>query len=82
MKNINDICILIQARLGSERVPNKMLRPFADTTLVDILFKKLKKSTIIPSNNIIFSVYEQELKQVANTHGITIFNRSKKISNV
>ena len=41
MKDINDICILVQARLGSERVPGKMLRPFANTTLVDILFDKL-----------------------------------------
>ena len=41
MKDINDICILVQARLGSTRVPGKMLRPFAGTTLVDILFEKL-----------------------------------------
>ena len=43
MKDIKDICILVQARLDSQRVPGKMLRPFADTTLVDILFEKLKK---------------------------------------
>ena len=46
MKNINDICILIQARLGAQRVPGKMLRSFANTTLVDILFQKLKSSKI------------------------------------
>ena len=44
MKNINDICVLVQARLGSQRVPGKMLRPFANTTLVDILLKKLTQS--------------------------------------
>ena len=49
MKNIKDVCILVQARLGSQRVPGKMLRPFANTTLVDILFKKLKSSKI-PNN--------------------------------
>jgi hypothetical protein len=76
MKNINDICILIQARLGSERVPSKMIRPFADTTLVDILFDKLKMSKIIPTQNIYFSVYENELKDIANKHGINIFHRS------
>ena len=52
MKNINDICVLVQARLGSQRVPGKMLRPFANTTLVDILLKKLTQSSIIPKNNI------------------------------
>ena len=77
-KNINDICILIQARLGSQRVPGKMLRPFADTTLVDILFNKLKQSAVIPHENIYFSVYENELKNVGNRHGINIFSRSKQ----
>lgn len=78
MKDIKDVCILIQARLGSQRVPGKMLRPFAGTTLVDILFEKLKKSTVIPKENIYFSVYEEELKDVGEKHGINIFNRSKE----
>ena len=77
LKNINDICILVQARLGSQRVPGKMLRPFVGTTLVDILFEKLKTSTVIPQKNIHFSVYEEELKEVANKHNINIFHRSE-----
>ena len=68
MKNINDICIVVQARLGSTRVPGKMLRPFAGTTLVDILFEKLKSSKVIPQNNIYFSAYEDELKKVGDKH--------------
>ena len=40
MKKIEDVAILIQARLSSTRIPKKMIRPFADSTLVDILFKK------------------------------------------
>ena len=36
MKNIKDVCFIIQARLNSERVPNKMIRNFNDSTLVDI----------------------------------------------
>ena len=78
MKNINDVCVVIQARLGSTRVPGKMLRPFAGTTLVDILFEKLNSSKIIPSKNIYFSAYEDELKQVALKNSINIFNRSKQ----
>ena len=78
MKNIKDICIVVQARLGSQRVPNKMLRPFAGTTLTDILFDKLKQSKIIPKNNIYFSAYEQELKDVARKHKINTFYRSKE----
>tara|TARA_B100000287_G_scaffold433356_1_gene494881 strand:- start:108 stop:788 length:681 start_codon:yes stop_codon:yes gene_type:complete len=80
MKNINDVCIVIQARLGSTRVPGKMLRPFAGTTLVDILFEKLKSSKVIPTQNIYFSAYEEELKEVAMNHCIHIFDRSKESS--
>ena len=78
IKNINDICIVVQARLDSKRVPNKMLRPFADTTLVDILFKKLTSSKVIPKENIYFSVYEDRLKQVGGKYGINIFSRSEE----
>lgn len=81
MKNLNDICIIVQARLGSQRVPGKMLRPFANTTLVDILFNKLKSSEIIPLQNIFFSVYEEQLKKVAEKHNINIFNRSEQSAN-
>ncbi len=81
MKNINDICIIVQARLGSQRVPGKMLRPFNGTTLVDILFDKLKSLKNIPLNNIYFSAYEEELKEVAKKHNINIFNRSKQSAN-
>ena len=76
-KNIQDICLIVQARLGSQRVPNKMLRPFANTTLVDILFEKLKSSKIMPLENIHFSAHEEELKEVANKHNINIFHRSE-----
>jgi CMP-N-acetylneuraminic acid synthetase len=78
MKNINDICIVVQARMGSQRVPGKMLRSFADTTLTDLLFEKLSKSKVIPKSNIYFSAYESELKEVGKKHGINIFDRSKE----
>jgi CMP-N-acetylneuraminic acid synthetase len=77
-KNINDICIIVQARMGSQRVPGKMLKSFADTTLTDILFDKLTKSTIIPKSNIYFSAYEDELKEVGRKYGINVFDRSKE----
>ncbi len=80
-KKIDEICIMVQARLGSQRVPGKMLRPFADTTLVDILFDKLKKSKIIPLSNIWFSAYEEELHTVAKNHNINIFHRSEASAN-
>ena len=36
MKSIDDIAVVIQARLGSQRVPQKMIRPIAGTTLTDV----------------------------------------------
>ena len=81
MKKIEDVCVVVQARLGSQRVPGKMLRPFAGSTLTDILLDKLKFSQVIPKKNIFFSAYEQELKDVAHKHGIQIYNRSEKSAN-
>ena len=77
MKKIEDICILVQARLGSTRVPQKMIRPFANSNLVEILFEKLKKSSIIPIENIRFSAWDEELKQIATEHNICIHHRTE-----
>ena len=78
MKNINDICVVVQARLSSQRIPGKMLKPFAGTTLTEILLRKLNYSTIIPKNQIYFSAFEQELKDVASKNSINIFHRSEQ----
>jgi CMP-N-acetylneuraminic acid synthetase len=78
MKKINDICVVVQARLGSQRVPKKMIRKFNDTTLVDLLFSKLIRSKIIPKSNIYFSAYEEELKDISKKYGINVFDRSKE----
>ena len=81
MKRIEDVCVVVQARLGSERVPGKMLRDFAGTTLVDLLLTKLQKSKVIPSENIYCSLYEEELKDVARKYNVNIFNRSEESAN-
>jgi len=78
-KNKDDICVIIQARLSSERVPNKMLKPFADTTLLDIALQKIVKlNSINPSTAFYLSAYEEELKERALYYGLPIFHRSKK----
>ena len=80
MKKIDDICILIQARLASERVPGKMLKPFAGTTLLDILCNKLEKSKFLKKKNIYFSLYEEDLKTTVKKYKFNIFNRSEQSS--
>jgi CMP-N-acetylneuraminic acid synthetase len=78
MKNIDDVCVVIQARLSSERVPRKMIRPFAETNLTDIAVKKILSSNIIPKQNFYLSVHEQELKDVAIKNDVNIFHRSEE----
>jgi len=76
MKNINEIAFVVQARLSSPRVPRKMIKPFAHSNLFEIILDKLLKSRIIPKENIFASVYEQELKDIAESKEINIFERS------
>jgi len=81
MKSISDIVFIIQARLNSERVPQKMIRPFGDSNLFDIAIKKLLKSKVLPKENIYVSVYENTLKDIAKDHGVNIYERSKESAN-
>ena len=76
MKNINEVAVVIQARLSSQRCPRKMIRPFADTTLTDLILKKLLKSSVIPKENIYLAVHEPELIDIGNKYGINVFKRS------
>ena len=78
MKNISDVCVVIQARLSSERTPRKMIRPFAGTNLTEIAVKKILSSNIIPKQNFYLSVHEQELKDVGIQNDVNIFYRSKE----
>jgi len=75
-----DISIVVQSRLSSTRVPNKMLKPFAGTTLVDVLLNKLTNLKTLPSSNIYFCAYENELLDVAQKYSINIIKRSKESS--
>jgi len=77
MKNIEEILFIIQARNNSERVPNKMLRPFSGTNLFEIALEKIKK-TKIPPENFRASVYEDSLSEITKKHGFIPYRRSLK----
>lgn len=81
MKNRNDICVIIQARLGSERVPRKMNKPFAKTTLLDIALEKVKKCKNFPIENFFLSAYEPELQKIAERQKVNVFERSEVSAN-
>ena len=76
MKKLSEVLIVTQARLSSQRVPYKMLRPLGKTNLFELVLTKLKASEYLPDSNIYASVYEPELKQVAKNVGIQTYMRS------
>tara|TARA_R100000388_G_C7202594_1_gene139357 strand:+ start:16 stop:690 length:675 start_codon:yes stop_codon:yes gene_type:complete len=78
MKKIEDIAIVIQARLGSQRIPQKMIKPFAGTTLTDIFMEKVKKCKSFPIDNFYLSANEPELIDIARKHKINVFLRSRE----
>lgn len=78
MKNINDIFFFIQARTGSTRVPNKMLKPFVDSSLFEIAVKKMLKSSIIPKDNFYLSIMDDELFDIAKKYDVKTFKRSEE----
>ena len=74
MKNIKDICFVIQARLSSERTPGKMMKTFAGSSLVEIVCQKINKSKVIPKKNFYFSAYEKEIIDI-KTDDIKYLNK-------
>lgn len=81
MKNLNEVAFIVQARLNSQRVPRKMIRPFADSNLFAIILDKLLKSNIIPKQNIFGSVYEQELINELEKRDLNYWHRSEASAN-
>jgi len=81
MKSIDDICFVIQTRLGSKRTPKKSIKPFANSTIFNIAIENLMKSNLIPNENIYISVYEQELIDIASKYDVNIYKRSYESAN-
>lgn len=81
MKPLDSVAIIVQARLNSQRVPQKMIKPFAGTTLFDIVLSKIKKALPLYQDNIWASVYETELIDIARKNAVNVFSRSKTSAN-
>ena len=73
MKKIkyNNIAILSYGRKGSTRCPNKLLRKFDKTTVVDIILKKFEKF-----EDSYFGGYDKEFKKKCENHGVNFLQRS------
>ena len=77
-KNIEDICVIVQARTNSKRLPNKMLKDFVGSNLFEIALKKILKSSIITKENFYASLYDEDLKSVANKNNVNVFHRTEQ----
>jgi CMP-N-acetylneuraminic acid synthetase len=63
---LKPISAVINARMDSSRVPNKMIRPFAGTSLIEIALRKLDKLHFF--NYRFFAVAEDELIKLARKY--------------
>lgn len=82
LSKLEETAFIVQARMNSQRVPGKMLRPFNGTTLFGLVLDKLLASSIIPKDQIYASVYEDELIHEANfVRNIGVYQRSYKSAN-
>ena len=55
-----------------------MVRPFAGSTLTDIICQKILKSKIIPKDNFYLAVNEPELVEIGKRNNVNVFLRSKE----
>ena len=69
-----NIGVVIPARLGSSRVKEKAILPFADTNLLEWKIKQLKE--IISEKNIFLSTESDKLKEIALKNDIQIHHRN------
>lgn len=68
-----NIKALIAARSGSVRVKNKNIRPFADSTLLEIKIEQLKRLNIF--DDIVVNSNDDEILTIAKKHGVSIVKR-------
>lgn len=74
MKKIEEIFFVLNARTESVRVPNKMLRNFAGTSLFEIACQKFASSNYI--KNFWVSVRDKRLSSIAVKYGANVWWRS------
>ncbi len=70
---MNRIVAVVPVRAGSTRIVDKGIRPFADTTLLDIKISSLKKAKSL--TDIVVSSDSDEALDIARSHGVSCHRR-------
>ena len=73
-----DLICVVPARLGSQRVPRKMVRPFAGSSLLEICLRTLQACPSLKNRLYLSaSLEEPEIVAVGDRLGVPVFNRSR-----
>ena len=73
-KSTNTVAV-VAVRAGSQRVPNKNIRPFGDTTLLDLKLNVLKNTSGL--NEIIVNTDSKDMIEIARKHGVSYMKRDR-----
>ena len=80
-KRPDRILVIIQSRLSSKRLKNKMLLPFGGSCLFEIAVKKLANLSSVPKSSLYVSVHDKKFVEIARKYGINIYHRSYESAN-
>jgi CMP-N-acetylneuraminic acid synthetase len=72
------VAVFSFGRTGSQRCPNKMLRPFGGTTLTDIALSKFARA----SRPTFFAGFEPEFKDRCARHGVRFVQRDERSASI
>ena len=72
------IAVFSFGRTGSQRCPNKMLRPFAGTTLTDIILSKFARARAAA----FFAGLEPEFEDRCRAHGVAFVKRDERSATI
>lgn len=67
-----EISVVVNARVGSSRVPRKLIRDFRGTTLLDVCLSRLSKLTGV---TVYVATCEREILDIADKYAVSILNR-------
>jgi CMP-N-acetylneuraminic acid synthetase len=73
---MKELVCVVSARLASTRVPRKMVRPFADSCLLEVTLRKLLGCRNLDPSRIYLSAYEEEIKAIGEKTGVQIYHRT------
>lgn len=67
---MTDILFIIQARMGSERLPGKVLRPLGEQTILDIIVSRVRQSAYYEEkrDNLIIATSDSETDDILEEH--------------